>query len=151
MFQGLLDAAAAARTKAANGEDPGAMPLMPETIERARELGGEYGAEGFEYYCTPRAEHPRSKKAYPWESVDKIGTFDAYSLLPLIGQRPLLLIVGMHAITSWMSVQAFEKAVGPKELHWIDGASHVDLYDKPEYVNPAVEKLAGFFNDKLAA
>jgi hypothetical protein len=150
VFQGLLDAAATARTKAANGEDPGLMPLWPDTIEQARELGGEYAAEGFEYYHTPRAEHPRSTKAYPWESIDKIGAFDAYSLLPLIGQRPLLLIVGTRAVTSWMSVEAFEKAVGPKELHWIDGASHVDLYDQPEYVNPAVEKLTGFFNEKLA-
>jgi hypothetical protein len=145
VFQGLLDAAATARTKAANGEDPGVMPLLPDTIEQARALGGEYAAEGFEYYRTPRAEHPRSTKAYPWESVDKIGAFDAYSLLPLIAQRPLLLIVGTRAVTSWMSVEAFERVVGPKELHWIDGASHVDLYDKPEYVNPAVEKLTAFF------
>lgn len=148
VFQRLLDAAATARTKAANGEDPGVMPLLPDTIEQARALGGDYAAEGFEYYRTPRAEHPRSTRAYPWESIDKIGAFDAYSLLPLIGQRPLLLVVGTRAVTSWMSVEVFEKAVGPKELHWIDGASHVDLYDQPEYVNPAVEKLTGFF-DKL--
>ena len=38
---------------------------------------------------------------------------------------------------------------GPKELHWIDGASHVDLYDKDDYVTPAVEQLAGFFTSKL--
>jgi fermentation-respiration switch protein FrsA (DUF1100 family) len=149
-FQGLLDAAASARTKAANGEDPGMMPLLPDTIEHARALAGEYGAEGFEYYRTPRGEHPRSTRAYPWESVDKIGAFDAYSLLSLIGQRPVLLIVGTRAVTSWMSVEAFEKAVGPKELHWIDGASHVDLYDKPEYVNPAVAHLADFFQTHLA-
>jgi hypothetical protein len=150
-FQGLLDAAASARTKAAHGEDPGAMPLMPDTIEQARALGGEYGAEGFEYYRTPRAEHPRSTRAYPWESIDKIGAFDAFAVLPLLGQRPLLLIVGTRAVTSWMSVEAYEKAVGPREVHWIDGASHVDLYDKPEYVNPAVDKLTDFFTKQLAA
>jgi fermentation-respiration switch protein FrsA (DUF1100 family) len=38
---------------------------------------------------------------------------------------------------------------GPKELLWIDGASHVDLYDTPEYVNPAAEKLTGFFSNEL--
>ena len=26
--------------------------------------------------------------------------------------------------------------------------SHVDLYDKPKYVNAAVEKLIDFFNEK---
>ena len=50
-----------------------------------------------------------------------------------------------------MSVKAFEKAVGPKELFWIEGASHVDLYDKPEYVNPAIERLSGFYAKRLAA
>ncbi|MEU3854041.1 hypothetical protein [Streptomyces sp. NPDC029554] len=28
-------------------------------------------------------------------------------------------------------------------LHRIEGASHVDLYDRPEYVGPAIEELAG--------
>jgi hypothetical protein len=150
-FLALLDAAAAARTRAARGEDPGAMPLMPDTIEQARALAGEYGAEGFEYYRTPRAEHPRSTRAYPWESIDKIGAFDAFAVLPLLGQRPLLLIVGTRAVTSWMSVEAFGKTVGPKELHWVNGASHVDLYDKREYVDPAVDKLTSFFTKQLAA
>jgi fermentation-respiration switch protein FrsA (DUF1100 family) len=40
-------------------------------------------------------------------------------------------------------------AVGPKELHWIDGASHNDLYYKKQYVDPAVEKLTGFFTQNL--
>ncbi|MFJ3712807.1 MULTISPECIES: hypothetical protein [unclassified Streptomyces] len=38
----------------------------------------------------------------------------------------------------------------PKELHWIDGAGHVDLYDKEQHVGPAVEKLTDFFRAQLA-
>jgi len=48
-----------------------------------------------------------------------------------------------------MSIEAFQKAIGPKELHWIDGATHVGLYDKEPYVGPAVEKLAVFFTENL--
>lgn len=48
-----------------------------------------------------------------------------------------------------MSVEAFQRAIGPEEIHWIDGAGHVDLYDKKQYVDPAVEKLAGFFGEHL--
>ena len=59
------------------------------------------------------------------------------------------MVVGTRAVTAWMSIEAFQKATGPKEFHWIDGASHVDLYDKEQYVGPAVEKLARFFADKL--
>jgi uncharacterized protein len=75
--------------------------------------------------------------------------FDAFSLVNLIGQRPLLMIVGNRAVTAWMSIHAFQNAVGPKELHWIDGASHNDLYYKKQYVDPAVEKLTGFFTQNL--
>jgi hypothetical protein len=145
----MLDAAANARTVAARGEKPPVLTLFPETIEQARALGGEHGAEGFEYYRTPRAQHPRSQSFLDWTSIDKMATFDAFALVPLIGQRPLLMIAGTRAVTSWMSVEAFQKAVGPKELHWIDGASHVDLYDKEQYVGPATEKLAGFFTENL--
>jgi len=69
----------------------------------------------------------------------------------LIGQRPLLMIVGREAVTSWMSIQAFQNATGPKELHWINGASHNDLYGKEQYVGPAVTKLTGFFTKNLAS
>src|SRR6202042_556682 len=60
VFQSLLDAAPNARTAAARGEKPPALTLFPETIEQAGALGGEHGAEGFEYYGTSRGRHPRS-------------------------------------------------------------------------------------------
>jgi len=149
VFQGMLDAAANARTVAGRGEKPPTMTLFPETIEQARALGGEHGAEGFEYYRTSRGRHPRSASVFDWTSIDKMATFDAFALIPLIGQRPLLMIAGTRAVTSWMSIEAFQKATGPKELDWVDGASHVDLYDREQYVGPAVEKLARFFDDNL--
>jgi hypothetical protein len=86
----------------------------------------------------------------PWTSIDRMVTFDAFSFVNLIAPRPLLLIVGRAAVTSWMAVEAFQKAQSPKELHWVDGASHVDLYDKDEYVTPAVAKLNDFFAAELA-
>jgi fermentation-respiration switch protein FrsA (DUF1100 family) len=149
VFQGMLDAAAQARTEEAAGKGPQMFIGFPDTIEQAREAGGEHGAEGFDYYCTDRAQHPRSTKAFTWTSVDKMATFDAFAAVPLIGQRPLLMVVGRRAVTSWMSVEAFQKAVGAKQVHWIEGASHVDLYDKPEYVTPAIDTLTDFFVSNL--
>jgi fermentation-respiration switch protein FrsA (DUF1100 family) len=151
VFQGLLEIAARARTAQARGEqpDPPNLTLFPDTLEEARARGGEYGAEGFEYYRTPRAQHPRSASFLTWTSIDKMATFDAWTPVPLIGPRPLLMIVGTRAVTSWMTVEAFQRAVGPKEICWIDGASHNDLYDKKQYVDPAVERLADFFARNL--
>ncbi|MHB9756426.1 alpha/beta hydrolase [Streptomyces sp. BYX5S] len=149
VFQGLLDAAARARTAAARGADAGVLTMFPETARQAGELGGEHGVEGYEYYCTPRGEHERSAKFLAWESLDKLAFFDAFHAVPLIGPRPLLQIVGTRAVTSWMAVDVHQRATGPKQLHWIDGASHVDLYDKKEAVDPAVDKLAAFFTTHL--
>ncbi|GHK01578.1 hypothetical protein SY2F82_33750 [Streptomyces sp. Y2F8-2] len=149
VFQTLLDGAAAARSAAARGEDPGALTMFPETAEQARALGGEHGAEGFEYYCTPRGRHERSAKTLAWESVDRMAMHDAFFSVPLIGPRPILQIIGERAVTAWMAVEAHRRATGPKEIHWIKGASHVDLYDKKQYVDPAVDKLTDFFTTHL--
>jgi uncharacterized protein len=149
VFQAMLDAAGAARTAEARGEGVETFPIFPDTAEQARAAGGQHGFEGFEYYCTPRAQHPRSAKSLPWTSIDHMAFFDAFRFVGLIAPRPILLIAGREAVTSWMSVEGFQNARGPKELHWIDGASHVDLYDKDQYVTPAVAKLTEFFTASL--
>ncbi|MET7518937.1 alpha/beta hydrolase [Streptomyces sp. NPDC005480] len=150
VFQAMLDGAAHARTVTARGDDAGAMPVFPETAEQAGALGGEHGVEGFEYYCTPRGAHERSAKTFAWESIDKLAFFDGFFAVPLIGDRPLLQIVGSSAVTSWMAVDVHQRATGPKELHWLEGATHVDLYDKREYVDPAVTKLTEFYTSNLS-
>ncbi|MFC8075600.1 alpha/beta hydrolase [Streptomyces sp. NPDC057307] len=154
VIQQLLDAAAAARTAEARGEDVQGedvqgLTLFPDTIEEARAQGGRHGAEGFEYYRTDRARHPRSAQTFTWSSIDRMVFFDAFRYVDLIAPRPLLMIAGREAVTSWMSVEAFQSARGPKELHWIEGASHVDLYDREQYVGPAITKLTDFFRTHL--
>lgn len=39
---------------------------------------------------------------------------------------------------------------GLRDVGDIDGASHVDLYDKEQHVGPAVSKLTDFFETHLA-
>ena len=151
VFQAMLAAAAAARSAEARGEGTQMFPLFPRTPEEAFARGGEYGREGFEYYCTDRGQHPRSTKLLPWSSIDRMAFFDAFQYAHLIAPRPLLLIAGRLAVTSWMSVNAYQRAREPKELYWIEGASHIDLYDKDEYVEPAIARLGGFYAASLAA
>jgi len=124
----------------------GSFTLFPETGEQAR-AGGPHSYEGWEYYRTPRGEHPRSAKTLTWSSVGRIAAFDAFRAVDLIAPRPLLLVAGRDAVTSWMSVEAYQKAGGPKEFHWVDGATHVDLYDR--YVPQVVERVTEFFAKNL--
>lgn len=149
VFQAMLDNAAKARTAEARGEGPQAFPVFPPDEQSARDMG-QYVFEGWEYYCTDRAQHPRSVTRMPWISVDKIGSFDGFRFIDAIAPRPLLLVAGTKADTRWIAEEAFEMAADPKELVWIEGASHVDLYDRLEYVEPAVAHLTKFYRDSLA-
>ncbi|QKD06690.1 alpha/beta hydrolase [Mesorhizobium loti] len=149
VFQSMLEAAAMARTTQARGAPMGVIPLFPDE-EQAR-AGGQHLYEGWEYYCTDRARHERSAKFFTWNSVDRIASSDAFRFIEMISPRPLLMIVGTAALTSWMTADAIADAREPKELCSIDGATHVALYDKDEFVMPAIRKLAEFFDTKPSA
>lgn len=76
--------------------------------------------------------------------------FDATHQIELI-DKPLLMIAGSKADSLYMTEDAFAKATGAKdkELFLIDGATHIETYWKPQYVNQAVEKLTHFYGQSL--
>ena len=69
--------------------------------------------------------------------------------MDLISPHPILLIAGTKANTASFTEEAFEAAGEPKELFWVEGATHIDLYDKDEFVQPAVDKMESFFKASL--
>ncbi|QOL15195.1 alpha/beta hydrolase [Dickeya dianthicola] len=105
--------------------------------------------EATDYYLTPRGAHPNAHNRYV---VTSLGLHMAYYPLEHMDQiapRPVLLIAGEKAETRKFSQQAYDTAKQPKELVIIPGASHFDLYDKAQFVNPAVDKLADFYGKNL--
>jgi fermentation-respiration switch protein FrsA (DUF1100 family) len=93
--------------------------------------------------------NPRFMGTFALSSLSQQTAFFPFEGIELISPRPLLLIAGSEADTLYMSQNAIEKAKEPKELHIIDGASHIDLYWKPEYVPRVAEKLTEFFTKNL--
>ena len=61
------------------------------------------------------------------------------------------LIVGEKADTKFWSNEVYAKARQPKELFVVEGATHMDMYDKPQFVRPAVAKLSQFFGQHLTS
>ena len=83
-------------------------------------------------------------------SLDDLMAFDASEGMYLINQ-PLLMMAGSIADTFYMTEQCFSKATGTqdKELFLIPGATHIQTYWVPEYVDQAVKKLTEFFGKRL--
>jgi hypothetical protein len=70
--------------------------------------------------------------------------------MDLINQ-PLLMMAGSKADSLYMTQRAFKGATNAKnkELFLIDGATHIETYWKPQYVNQAMGKLTQFFGETL--
>ena len=105
--------------------------------------------EGMMYYGRTH-RHPNSTFAYTTSSLMELMAWDATDQLELIDQ-PLLLMAGSKADSLYMSKEAFEKAIGTKdkELFLVDGATHIQTYYVPEYVDQFVAKLQDFYGKHL--
>lgn len=147
----MLKAAGEARNAEANGEPPRYQNIVPNSAAEITPETPNLYAEGSDYYRTPRAQHPNAPNRFLVQSVDRIAQYSSYDLIHLISPRPLLMIAGTEADTLYFSELAISRASEPKELFLIEGATHIDMYDKPQYVGPAVEKMGGFFREYLNA
>jgi hypothetical protein len=105
--------------------------------------------EGYDYYMTPRAKHPNSPNRYVFSSLPLQMAFFPFDQVETISPRPILMVVGEKADTKFWSDEVYAKAQEPKEVFIVKGASHIDMYDKPQYVTPAVAKLKEFFEKNL--
>ncbi len=147
----LLKEVAEARTREANGGEPEYWTYVPDTPEECDENTSVIQREACEYYRTDRCHYPTTSNRYLVSSNDKLASFDAFAFLDTVAPRPLLFIIGEKADTRYFTEDALLRAKAPKELFVVPGATHVDLYDKPEFVGPVVEKLAEFFGKSLKA
>lgn len=145
-YGAMLAEAGRLRSEEAAGKEPKLSSPLPESVDDSTPAAMR---EFFEYYRTPRARHPRSTGYYVQRSLDQLAQYDSYATLHLLAPRPLLMIAGTAAETLAFSQIGVEEAGRNAELHTIEGATHVDLYDVDEYVTPAVAKLAAFFGSHL--
>jgi len=119
------------------------------TDEQIAKLPFELYRQGYEYYWKTHA-HPNSTFKYTTSSLLDLIRFDATDHIDLIN-KPLLMIAGSKADTLYMTKDAFAKATGTKkkELFIIDGATHIETYWVPKYVDSAMSKLTPFYSQNL--
>lgn len=119
------------------------------TDEQAEKMPFDLYREGHYYYNRTHA-HPNSTFRYTLSSLLDLMEFDATANMDLINQ-PLLMMAGSKSDSYYMTDSAFAlaKNAKDKELFLIPGATHIQTYYVPEYVDKAVEKLKEFLNKHL--
>ena len=114
------------------------------TDEQIAKLPFDLYREGFGYYGKTHA-HPNSTFRYTMSSLLDLMKFDAASNMELIHQT-LLMKAGTKADSLYMALDAFKEAHSSKnkELFLIDGATHIETYWKPQYMDRAMGTLSEF-------
>jgi hypothetical protein len=148
-IQQRLQQASAARAQEAAGGAVRYANDVTLTDDQIAKLPFELYRQGMQYYLRTHA-HPNSEARYTMSSLVDLMAFDAVDQLELLDQ-PLLLIVGSKADSAYMSEDALSKATGTadKELFRIDGATHIETYWVPQYVDAATKKLTAFYGRTL--
>ncbi|TAE50516.1 MAG: alpha/beta hydrolase [Bacteroidetes bacterium] len=119
------------------------------TDEQADKMPFDLYREGHYYYNRTHA-HPNSTFRYTMSSLLDLMAFDAAANMEVLHQ-PLLMMAGSKADSYYMTESAFALATGTaeKELFLIPGATHIQTYYVPEYVDQAVNKLQSFLSKHL--
>jgi fermentation-respiration switch protein FrsA (DUF1100 family) len=137
-----------------------------ENLERER-AGGEiaylpavsadgpalmFGAEPFAYYGTERSKSAVWENRMTVDSRWQLLTLDSISAAELLDRTPFLVVHGKvdEYCTPEGAQAVFERATGPKEIEWLETENHIDIYDHPELVGPAVARVARFMAEQLA-
>jgi fermentation-respiration switch protein FrsA (DUF1100 family) len=143
----VLESGSKARSAEAGGAEIVTMPLAPLRKEDAPNKELE---EAWEYYHTPRCEHPNAQGFATARSLNQIITYDAFNMAEVFLTQPLQIVAGSMAGSKWMSDDLYRRAASTdKKFHVVEGSNHMQLYDVPRYVDEAVSVLAPFFKSKL--
>lgn len=132
----------------------GAPMFVPGTVNNLEADTPAIQREFFDFYRTPRGAYtPEGDEAERTtqpllSSLVKFMNFYPFNDIESISPRPMLFISGDTAHSREFSEDAYRRAGQPKELYWVKGAGHVDLYDRTQLI--PFDKLATFFQRGLA-
>jgi uncharacterized protein len=141
-----LDEVAAQRWAEVDGAERTMVIGTPQVLTAASTA---IDREFYDYYRTPRGQHPRATTAFSRTSDAQMMLFWSYQHLNWMSPRPVLFITGDQAHSRIFSEHAYMRASEPKELFIVPDAGHVDLYDRVSLI--PWDRLTSFFSRSLTA
>jgi uncharacterized protein len=111
------------------------------------------GQEPFDYYGTHRAASPGWRNQVTELSLRELITLDAAMAADFISPTPTLVVHGRNDdyCAPQGAAGVHERMGEPKRLVWLDTSNHIDLYDNPVFVEPAIAEVTAWFDAHLAA
>jgi fermentation-respiration switch protein FrsA (DUF1100 family) len=97
---------------------------------------------------TPAGSAPNVTTGSAMTSQPNLMNFYPFNDIETISPRPMLFIHGDQAHSREFSEDAYRLAAEPKELHWVPGVGHADLYDRVELI--PFWRLTRFFQENLS-
>jgi len=105
--------------------------------------------EAYDYYLTPRAQHPHAANKMLIRSPPLVLNFVAFHLANGYLRQPVLLIVGEVA-GSTAHTEKLDKIIGgATKKVVVPKGTHMDFYDKERFVDPAVRDVSEFMKAQL--
>ncbi len=111
------------------------------------------GQEPFDYYGTERSAAEGWENRVTRLSIRELLTFDAAKGADFLGDTPFLVVHGRNDdfCSPDAAARIVERSGDNAELRWLDTTNHIDLYDNPTYVEPAIDHLTDWFGSHLAS
>ncbi|AUY15795.1 MULTISPECIES: alpha/beta hydrolase [Serratia] len=147
-----LNAMAAQRTLEARGGELQVNELLPASPEAATAHGltERDVFEATDYYKTARGQQPGGATRMLFSHAQKTLAWDAFAFAEVLLTQPVMVVVGekvgaFGAYRDGMEVYGRATASQHRELVSLADFSHYELYDQPEAVREALDKVLPFF------
>ncbi|HAV2278373.1 alpha/beta hydrolase [Serratia sp. CY81684] len=148
---GALSAMAAQRTREARGGELQVNELLPASPQEATAHGltERDVFEATDYYKTARGQQPGGATRMLFSHAQKTLAWDAFAFTEVLLTQPVMVVVGekvgaFGAYRDGMEVYGRATASAHRELVSLADFSHYELYDKPEAVRAAMDKVLPF-------
>jgi uncharacterized protein len=142
----------ALRTKQYQSGEVQYIPTIAPALSEQVPIAAMPNAEASSYYeRTWKSDAPNWSPTITAASLEPYFIYNAIVHAPLVAPTPLLII---HGTTDFFLLpefaqQAYDAAIGPKELIWIETHNHIELYDQEPFVSEACTHLIRWLDANL--